>query len=75
MSKLSNFIDEYCTGFDVVMDNSNRNNTVFIEITHLKTLGWLNDTVSLGQEVEGLTMLVIEWELLHENIEFSRTVN
>ena len=64
MSKLSQYIDSHCRDFEVFIRSVNTNHSVFIEITDLKTSAYNNIDVALGQELEGLTFLISEWDFM-----------
>jgi len=73
VTELQTFINGYCEDFSVHIEPMG--GEVFIKIVHNDSYCFHNANVALGQEVEGLTMLMAEYQLMSYGIEFNDTIH
>jgi len=73
VSELQTFINGYCEDFSVHIELMG--GEVFIEIKRNDSFYFHNANVALGQEVEGLTMLMAEYQLMSYGVEFNDTIH
>ncbi len=73
MSDLSKFIDRYCSDFKVHIEPLDHK--VFIEIMHTKSFGYHNMEVAIGEEFNGLVMLMLEYNIMTQGFVLEETLN